>query len=159
VSRTASEDLRDLATEYRALKQSSEALKNDTFHALYSMPLDDLARIAFDALETVEDVDTKFGYTLAMLEQHVECSDDGQLGWVVSQSQPDGGFNKHCKTIGGYTPENGPSGDELVFHRWKDAKAALEHMRPEIRPNFRLYPVVVIAGHEPRTTSPREELL
>jgi len=160
MSLSTSEDLRDLVRKYRALKETSEALKNDAFHALYSMPLDDLARIAFDALEAAEAVDTKFGYTMAMLEDFVEYSDDCQLGWIISQSQPDGAFNKHAKNMGGTPPTpSGISGDALIYYQWKFAKQALDSYAPELRPNFRIYPVVMVAGHEPRTTSPREDLL
>ncbi len=160
MNRCSSKDLRDLAQEYQALKESPEALGADTVHALLCMKPAALVHLAFKALEVAEAVDTKFGYTLAMLEQHIECSDDCQLGWVISQSQSDGGFNKFCKTMGGTPPTSrGLAGDVLAYYEWKIAKQVLDSYEPEIRQNFRIYPVVLVAGHEPRTTSPREELL
>lgn len=151
------DDLRSLASDFREIQASSDTLKNDDFHALYAMDHEALAKLAHRALHTILDVDTMHGYTIAMLEQHVEGNDDVQCSWVVSQSQKDGGFNKHCKNLGGYAPENGPGGDTLLFDRWIDAKAVIDHMDLAVQTNFRIYPLVGVAGKEPRTTIPKYE--
>jgi len=146
------DELRSLASDFREIQQPG----GDDFHALYAMDHEALAKLAYRALHTILDVDTVHGYSIAMLEQHVDGNDDVQCAWVVSQSQKDGRFNKFCKNMGGYAPESGPFGDALVFSTWAEAKSALDHMLPDIQSNFRIYPVVVVAGQEPRTTPPRE---
>jgi hypothetical protein len=150
------DELRSLASDFREIQASSGALKNDDFHALYAMDREALAKLAHRALHIILDADMMHGYTIAMLEQHVEGNDDVECCWVVSQSQKDGRFNKFSKNMGGYAPENGPPGDALVFSVWSEAKFALDHMDPDIQSNFRIYPVVVVSGQEPRTTPPRE---
>lgn len=48
-------------------------------------------------------------------------------------------------------------GDIMIYGTWASAKAAYDIMyknEPEIRRCMRIYPVVAVAGNEPRTTKP-----
>ena len=144
----------EMATEWRRLKASDVALQGESLDALRALPHEELARLAYGALETLEDAD-KYSYAISYLEDHLENEGDLEVGWIIAQSDVDGSWNKWAKAFGGYAPESGPPGDWLVFRLWEDAKNAHEHINPAIRQYSRIYPVVLSAGREPRTTQPR----
>jgi hypothetical protein len=150
---TVAGNITEMHTKWKALQESKVALAGEDLDALRDMPKEELVRLAWDALGALEAMDD-FSYEIAMIEQHCDTAADTVCAWVVSQAQPDGGFNKFVKTVGGYTPEQGPGGDVMVFLTWVEAKAALDYIIASVRPNFRIYPVVIAAGREPRTTNP-----
>jgi hypothetical protein len=144
----------EMAAQWKQMKQSDIALHNESIDALRVMSHEDLARLAYGVLETLEAAD-KYSYAISYLEDHLEDEGDLEVGWIIAQPDKDGGWNKWAKAHGGYAPESGPSGDWLVFRLWKDAKKAHDHIDPSIRQYSRIYPVVLSAGREPRTTDPR----
>jgi hypothetical protein len=143
-----------MATQWKKLKETDVALQGESIDALRAMPHEELARLAYGALETLEDAD-KYSYAISYLEDHLENEGDLEVGWIIAQSDVDGSWNKWSKAHGGYAPESGPSGDWLVFMLWGDAKKAHDHIDPSFRQYSRIYPVVLSAGREPRTTDPR----
>lgn len=144
----------EMATQWRKLKETDVALQGESLDALRAMPHEELARLAYGALETLEDAD-KYSYAISYLEDHLENEGDLTIGWVLAQSDRDGSWNKWAKALGGYATESGPSGSWLVYEIWEDAKNAHEHIHPSVRQYSRIYPVVLSAGREPRTTPPR----
>lgn len=144
----------EMASIWKKMEASDVAMKGESLDALRAMPHEELARLAYGAFETLKDAD-KYSYAISYLEDHLESEGDIREGWVISQSDIDGSWNKWEKSRGGYSPESGPLGDWLIFYEWQVAKDAWNHIDPSIRQNFRIYPVVVSAGREPRTTPPR----
>lgn len=149
-----------LLEQWEQIKRSDTAIREDSVAALKALPLDELAHLAFHALEKLQkQEDGGYAYLLAMAEDHLESGGDVQCFWCIAQADGGdnaGGFNKWSKTMGGdpHVETNDVRGDVLLFERWSDARAALDCYDPEIRPNFRIYPVVAAAGNEPRTTRP-----
>jgi hypothetical protein len=151
--------IRGQADAWRELKQSEPARKGEDLDALRTMEHAELAVLAWDALNLIERLD-EYSYLISSLQGHLEGPGNHQEGWVVAQADGgnnQGGFNKWSKASGGYSEESGPYGDWLIFENWKAAKDALDHKPEDIRPHFRIYPVVVSAGNEPRTTIPQDE--
>lgn len=160
--------IKSAAEAYKKIKQSDIAIREDSFVALKAMGNEELARLAFELLETLEDLNNEgYDYLVRAIEDHIETPGPdfhvvGKMSrmWIIAQSDGGdnaGGFNKWCKVLGGCTPESGPAGDALLFSEWAAAKAAYDHLygtKPEMRNCFKIYPVVVIAGNEPRTTVP-----
>lgn len=144
----------EMAVQWKQMKKSDVALQGESLDALRALPHEELARLAYGALETLEDAD-QYSYAISYLEDHLENQGDLEVGWTIAQSDVDGSWNKWAKAFGGYAPESGPSGDWLVFRLWEDAKKAHDHIDPSFRQYSRIYPVVLSAGREPRTTPPR----
>jgi len=148
--------------QWAQIKKSEVGIREDSFEALKALDHEQLAHLAFIALEKLQkQEDEHQAYLLRLVEDHLEVIGGiPQCFWCVSQSDGGsnaGGFNKWCKTMGGVPHVNdakAPNGDVLLYECWSDARAALDCYDPEIRQNFRIYPVVVAAGNEPRTTRP-----
>jgi hypothetical protein len=148
------EAITKMAEAWKQIQKSDIALSNESIDALRVMSHEDLARLAYGALETLAEAD-KYSYAISYLEDHLENEGDLVVGWVIAQSDVDGGWNKWAKARGGYTPEKDASGDWLIFSMWENAKYAHDHIDTSIRQYSRIYPVVLSAGREPRTTKPR----
>jgi hypothetical protein len=142
-----------MATQWRRLEMSDIAQKGESIDALRALPHEELVRLAYGAFETLKDAD-KYSYAISYLEEHLENEGDLLEGWVLAQADKDGGWNKWAKSLGGYSPDDCP-GDYLIFSNWQTAKDALNHIDPSFRQYSRIYPVVLSAGREPRTTPPR----
>lgn len=159
--------LRDLAQRWRILKKSDAALRGEDMDALRGMDHEALVLLAKEALDTVVALDDEgYDYLIEALDDHVEGPGPGHhvVGkmtcmWVIAQADGGdntGGFNKWSKVVGGCSV---PRPDAALFEKWSDAKAAHSAMCGEdkFRANcFKIYPVIAIAGNEPRTTNPRE---
>jgi len=152
-----------LSFRWKQFKRSDVALREDSVEALRQMPIEELVHLAHEALETVEKYDDDgYEYLQVYTEEHTEGVGDMYCFWCIAQSMPDGSFNKWTKVVGGlvYNSNMGMKGQALLYHTWTDAKAAHEEMYksdPEIGRYMLIYPVVVVAGREPRTTKPRRE--
>ena len=144
----------EMAAQWKKLKETDVALRGDSLDALRAMSHEELALLAYRAFDALEEAD-KYSYAISYLEDHLENEGDLAVGWIIAQSDVDGSWNKWSKAHGGYAPENGPSGDWLVFMLWEHAKEAHNHIDPSFRQYSRIYPVVLSAGREPRTTDPR----
>ena len=156
---TLSREITDLYKIWNALKLIPSALKGEDLDALREMPHEELVLLAWRALNCVEAVDS-YAYLISSLEGHLDGPGAHYEGWCVAQADGgdnQGGFNKWPKVSGGYAQEGGPYGDFLICENWKDAKAILDSKEPDIRQHFRIYPVVMSAGNEPRTTKPPKE--
>jgi hypothetical protein len=163
--------IRDLAERWRVMKKSDVALCGEDMDALRTMDHEALVKLAWEALNTVESLETEgYDYLVGAIDDHCEGPGPGPsvvsktaCMWCIAQADGGdnaGGFNKWCKAIGGYAPESGPSGDALLYERWSDAKAAYDHMYkndPACQQTYKIYPVVVVAGNEPRVTRPNGE--
>jgi hypothetical protein len=142
-------ELRDIAEQWKELKQTKEAQAGEDLDALRHLSHDDLALLAQKALWLLEHIDEYHGYTISLIEHHCEPSAFPEGGWIVSQAEPGGGFNKLCKSLG-------HMGGYEVFPFWEDAQTYTEKMvlDAEVRKNFKTYPVILTIGGEPRTTRP-----
>lgn len=153
-------EIRELSKVWRGLKDTEVAHRGEDLDALRALPHEELARLAWQALNCLEATEP-FAYLMSGLEGHLEGPGNHQEGWVVAQADGgdnQGGFNKWSKASGGYSEESGPYGDWLICENWKDAKAILDAKPSDIRSHFRIYPVVLSAGNEPRTTIPQQEI-
>lgn len=143
------EEIQRILRVWMHLKQTKAAQEGESLDALRAMTHEDLARLAYDNLTAMEHIEKYHRYTMSFVESHCEPSAFPEGGWIVSQADHNGGFNKLCKSLGhmeGYE----------VFPFWEDAVMYLEKMvaEPERRKAFRIYPVVLVIGGEPRTTLP-----
>lgn len=155
-----SQQIRDHAAHWEALKKTKAALHGEDMDALKVMGHDELAELAWKLFNCIEAAEP-YAYLMSSLEGHLEGPGSHQEGWVIAQADGgdnQGGFNKWSKASGGYAEESGPYGDWLLFENWKAARLALAHKPDDVRANFKIYPVVVTAGNEPRITCPPEEL-
>lgn len=144
----------EMADQWKQLQNSPAARKGEDLDALRGLQHEALARLAWEALETLAKAD-KYSYAVSFLEMHLENEGDLQLGWVIAQADKDGGWNKWAKVLGGYAAGDGPHGDALIFLDWDKAKRAWDALDTSSRPYFRIFPVVLSAGREPRITPPR----
>jgi hypothetical protein len=145
------------------------ARKGHDLDVLLGMGHRELAQMAYTLFRCIEATEP-YAYLISGLQGHLEGPGSHQEGYVIAQADGggnEGGFNKWCKVRGGHTYDSGPSGDTfgpcgdaLVFFTWKEAKEAYDHFmlsNPEVAKCFRIYPVVITAGNEPRTTIPADE--
>jgi hypothetical protein len=116
--------------------------------------LADLARAGTLAAEDVAalgsmvvEIDEKFGYELAMLEQQNIATPNTHCGYVIGGIRNDGLFNKWAKVAGGYGAGGCP-GSYLVYQDFGDAHEALACIDPVLYPYYRVFPVVLVAGIE-----------
>jgi hypothetical protein len=149
--------IRDLVAEWTRLQRSDEALQGEDDDALKALAPDAVVALAGRALRTLENLE-EYSYLISALQGHLEGPGSHQEGWVVAQADGGdnaGGFNKWAKVQGGEDHRHAVKGSYLVHEDWKDAKAAWSAIPADIRSGFRIYPVVLSAGNEPRTTPPR----
>jgi len=153
------DDIEKVVSAYADVKNSEASRKDDVIAGLRALKPEQLVALAYDACQLIDELDTQgFDYSVAMLEQHVERPGDTRCMWVVSQGDVNGAFNKMEKSFGATCEPRGEDGPKLsvhlaVFHTWEAAKGFLDAQPVGCAAN-RIYPVVVIAGREPRTTPP-----
>lgn len=109
----------------------------------------ELAKELLEAYKLLHEIEHRYGYEIAMFEQHAGAIKHTQCGYVLGCIRNDGHFNKWSKAIGGHLTESGPLGDYLCFEDKKDAEAALLHIEPAVAQYIRIFPVVLTAGNDP----------
>lgn len=152
--------IESIVGEFDEIKGSPASKQDDAFGALVAMDHEALARLAYRAITALESIDDgNLPYAISMIEQHLEQPADVRCMWIVAQGSGDGSFDKMPKAISSPVPamDGKPAYDVLgVFDLW--SKAASFRDRLLDRNAFlRVYPVLVIAGAEPRTTLPLKE--
>lgn len=154
--------IQTFAQKHDELNNSEIAKKGDLSDAVAAMDSKAKDQLIFEFLRLAHRLEDDVGYILGMIDDHLEGTGDAHCGWVISQAAPGGAFNKWCKTFQSVAPvktsaamPNAPRG-WLIFESWAEAKLALDAFDPELKQYHKIYPVMCIAGMEPRTTEPRQ---
>jgi hypothetical protein len=155
-NKSVAEDLDNAAKEWADLQHLAKCQKLDQdLEVLELMGHAGLAMLAHRALEACAAASKTFGYELHLIEDHFRSKvADVSCHWILSQAGKDGGFNKMTKSLGGSGLSEWPCGAVLTYETWEAANIARSALSDEIRPMFYIYPVVIAAGREPRTTDP-----
>lgn len=156
------DNIRQVSATHDTIKISDASRRGDIMDGFKALSQNQLVAFCHDAGRTIEQLnDGDYEYVIAMIEQHLERPGDIRCMWIVAQADKDGAFNKMEKAFGAAVEPRGEDGPRLsvslaCFSTWKEAKGFLD-AQPVGSQYNRIYPVVVTAGREPRTTIPLDE--
>jgi hypothetical protein len=158
----------ELTDELRAAKQCFDTLKN-TPEALAGgaddwvkcIHIEKLQRLVLDYARHVDAIDKDLDGIIYYFD-HIEGTGDPVCGYVVCQADGGdnpGGFPKWVKAHKAKAPVTmtNPPQALMLFETWGEAFEYWKAIDKEIRWYQRIYPVVAVAGNEPRTTKPRQQ--